>query len=1415
MAAGQNNRKRQDRQRATGGAGAAPAAAAGSGRAAAAAQDAGTANAGAARGRRASANAAPETPPATTGLRFAASWRLVGHPGIAFGGPDPSQSPGIPRFPGAPPFGGVRPVLPGRGPHARATIVADIIRPEDLVALTVTFTGCTLTDGANPTVTPVATAPAPAADPAAPPAAPPAAGAADAASTMTVDFAFQHLHEEALYEAPTGPPALIVDPVTGKPIPDTATPSPAGATVHPIVGHRPARGSRLVFSVPQGESIPFTSAGILAAMTRLTPVLHPLAAPSGTAPSPWNPGDNPAAANQGNAGAGGFHQRVVVGKGIIATLTGSGVVLEPATAAQQRKVAGPATLDNLVSTAKVLGQVRASVAAVRPVVSDGVKLGGLDASLAAAIPIGPIGRGEFGGIGNLPRTRPILSDKPDAGQTAIEAPFRLMISPTADGRWAHAVSPVPSATAPGFVELWHSRLGVASDDPAAPDERDADHRVVRAIWTRDRDSVGAADWQSAAIDQAGGAFTVPPLGGDSPFRASLNAADRHRLVRQTSESWLAKNRRSRIDPIPVGAKALWLSGLGATLDLHGAWPTLPYSLAGLASVLAWDHQAPFGRDQYVRVAYPGYLFPLGHKAALIKVTERKMKAATGGSVAGLYQRKFIVLLERTRSYSGQRDFPFASIELQPSVTPVIDDPGAAENSSFWPTIGGKRFLWVVNTVDRDTQPIRLSFPMLWVSESVQPPDFATVIHAKYDNDPDREVPANGQRVAFAPRPATGSGDAQAETQTIRLLGTPVVGSSTPTMSSADVVLPAVQHLSATPSLPVAYAKQFLSTGLDAGNAGQVWANVLANDSTITPADFPDLVQHGIPLPSLSFGGSGSTSGTDKGGGFIAPNLPIRGVSALSGPVGDIDNAIHQDFDPIAYLKGALPKLFGLVDLVDVIEAITGEPLKLPKVVSQAVQLIEGFIDDVQRLRDAVEQAVRDAQLAVDKAADRSNDAVAKATAVRDQVVAAKDAIVALVTDFPGQLAGAVASPPTVTTAQLQGTIGQVGTALDGALAIDGLPVFARNQLTSLKKAIDPVVADVDAALKAVDFLRGLASDTPQVRFRFEWTPEMKSWPAGADPILSLQKDSLVIAIDGRASATGDMTVDVLAELREFQLNLLPGAPLIRVPFEHMSFKAGSNGKTDVDVVLGDLKFVGLLSFVEVIKELIPFDGFSDPPFLDVSPSGLSAGFTLALPNVAIGVFSLSNMSLGADVQVPFLGKSVTVGFNFCTRERPFTLAVVFLGGGGWFGMRIGPKKLEILEIGLEAGACLAVDLGVASGSISAMIGIYIRLETDKGSLTGYFRLRGEVDVLGLISASIELYMELVYQFNTGKMIGRATITVQVKVLFFSASVQISAERQFAGSNGDPSFREVMCEPDGDSPAWADYCEAFGSEGVPA
>ena len=207
---------------------------------------------------------------------------------------------------------------------------------------------------------------------------------------------------------------------------------------------------------------------------------------------------------------------------------------------------------------------------------------------------------------------------------------------------------------------------------------------------------------------------------------------------------------------------------------------------------------------------------------------------------------------------------------------------------------------------------------------------------------------------------------------------------------------------------------------------------------------------------------------------------------------------------------------------------------------------------------------------------------------------------------------------------------------------------------------------------------------------------------------------------------------------------------------------------------------------------------------------MTAGFDLTLPNVSVGVFSLENISLGADARVPFLGDALTVGFHFCSKDAPFRLTVMCIGGGGWLELRAAPKGLVLLELGLEACACLSVDLGVASGSVSIAVGVYVRLEADKGLLTAYFRIRGEVDVLGLVSASITLELSLTYQFETGKLIGRASLVVEVEVLFFSASVEISVERRLAGSKGDPTMYQVM-PPDpatGENADWALYCDAF-------
>jgi hypothetical protein len=270
----------------------------------------------------------------------------------------------------------------------------------------------------------------------------------------------------------------------------------------------------------------------------------------------------------------------------------------------------------------------------------------------------------------------------------------------------------------------------------------------------------------------------------------------------------------------------------------------------------------------------------------------------------------------------------------------------------------------------------------------------------------------------------------------------------------------------------------------------------------------------------------------------------------------------------------------------------------------------------------------------------------------------------------------------------------------------------------------------------------------------------------------------------------------------------------------LEFTLRPGRKPDVNIVLAEpaLVFGGPLSFVNALQSLIPPLGFSDPPYLDIDAQGIRAGFDLPIPSLAIGVFSLCNISLGAEARVPFIGDSLDFTFHFCTREHPFRLTVWVFGGGGFFGITVTPDRCRMLEASFEFGAACAIDFGVASGSIECMAGIYFRLETsadgkDDGELTGYFRLRGEVDVLGLISASLELYLELSYEPPSGKATGKATLTIEVEVCFLSFSVDITCEKKFTGSNNDPTFSEVMGHvPIGGRRPWDEYCDAFAAVG---
>jgi hypothetical protein len=190
----------------------------------------------------------------------------------------------------------------------------------------------------------------------------------------------------------------------------------------------------------------------------------------------------------------------------------------------------------------------------------------------------------------------------------------------------------------------------------------------------------------------------------------------------------------------------------------------------------------------------------------------------------------------------------------------------------------------------------------------------------------------------------------------------------------------------------------------------------------------------------------------------------------------------------------------------------------------------------------------------------------------------------------------------------------------------------------------------------------------------------------------------------------------------------------------------------------------------------------------------------------MGVVTIQNIAFNAGINLPFTGEAARLRFAFCKREHPFILTVYGLGGGGFFSLHLGLDGVELLEASLEFGASVALNIGVASGEVHIMAGIYYKWDPTKGALLeGYLRLGGELEVLGIISVSVEFYMALAFSSEGGddKVWGEASLTVQIRIAFFRKSVALKVRREFVDPNRI-TFQQYMPQR-----AWEEeYCEAF-------
>ena len=323
--------------------------------------------------------------------------------------------------------------------------------------------------------------------------------------------------------------------------------------------------------------------------------------------------------------------------------------------------------------------------------------------------------------------------------------------------------------------------------------------------------------------------------------------------------------------------------------------------------------------------------------------------------------------------------------------------------------------------------------------------------------------------------------------------------------------------------------------------------------------------------------------------------------------------------------------------------------------------------------------------------------------------------------------GALATP----SMAIQGLSRIMGPASDLANVInntfDPLSFFKDARILGGIKLAD--LLTVVAALTGADVPKMLSREFPdRMEASFAWKTEIKNSDPmglfvpeadGSGPTPFEVMGLVTTPIANPAAATFEAN----ASLANFKVNLFG---FIILWFDTLKFMARAGSKPDVSVDMHSkdaVTFGGPLEFVNDLRKYIPIKGFSDPPGLSVTPSGITASYSLGLPSIQVGIFALSNLSLGAGFSLPFDSNPALVRFNFCERQSPFNLTVSFLGGGGFFALGLGTEGVREIEAALEFGAGVSIDLGVASGGVEIKAGIYFHWLESGGSktveLTGY------------------------------------------------------------------------------------------------
>jgi hypothetical protein len=190
---------------------------------------------------------------------------------------------------------------------------------------------------------------------------------------------------------------------------------------------------------------------------------------------------------------------------------------------------------------------------------------------------------------------------------------------------------------------------------------------------------------------------------------------------------------------------------------------------------------------------------------------------------------------------------------------------------------------------------------------------------------------------------------------------------------------------------------------------------------------------------------------------------------------------------------------------------------------------------------------------------------------------------------------------------------------------------------------------------------------------------------------------------------------------------------------------------------------------------------SEGPFIELSGDALLAGFRFALPAITMGAFNLMQLAIEVAVALPFDGTPVRCEFGLSDQVQPFLLSCGIYGGGGFLQLQLGLDGVQLLQGALEFGVIADISIGPLQGDGFVVAGIYFRISGSDSYVCGFVHAHGHMDIFGLISLDVDLYVAMCYDSDSHSVTGTATFTVQVSILFFSESFSLSATYTYGGS----------------------------------